>query len=260
MKLIPCLYLLMLLSVGVYAQDKAHMLRTDTVKIESGITLKHWQGNELQSITVAMFAVNYGNQLTFIREKDTIQVTNVEEPGALVSIYFKKGRLVKELRYKGQLLYHNEVIAYDRNALPPASRIACIQKEGKLCCTATKRTELQDNLFHELKISFKLLLNLEIPDSLTNTSAVYAYIAGFFSREEALALIYKSGVNGPGEPVLVAYLDTDDAGAILNGIHWVSSKDGKSYSEVYKDKKVTQKKMENLQDFQQTFKKYWNEE
>jgi len=55
-------------------------------KIESGKTVKKFVNKKLESFDVEMYAMNYGNVLSFSKINDTIFIKNADESNAIIKV------------------------------------------------------------------------------------------------------------------------------------------------------------------------------
>lgn len=242
-----------------FGQNKETHLTTEEIEIESGMIIKAFENKKLQSFNVAMYAVNYGNQLSFTKENDTILITNAQEKDAVIKIHVKNKQKISRLFYKGKLLSSIEAINFDQNNLPAKSIISSIIKNNEkvsIITSTNKETEGGD-----YDKTFKLFVFLETANNNVTLDLIFNQMADFFSQEDALLRIYfskyRDKINSKSILNHTAYLNTDDLGKIKNGILWTETllNDG-NYS-IYKNGKIIKSEKVKLDAFQKIFTTYF---
>jgi hypothetical protein len=244
--------------LSIFGQNEKAGLRTEEIEIESGMIIKTFENEKLQSFNVVMYAVNYGNQLSFTKENDTIVITNAQEKDAVIKIYVKNSQKISTLFYKGKLLSSVEAIHFDVNNLPAKSVITSIIKEGEeVSFISSTNNETGEGDYDK---TFKLLVFLETAYNNVTVDLIFNQIADFFSKEDALLRIYfskyRDEIHSKSEINYTAYLQTNELGKIKNGIAWTAllSKEGE-YS-VYKNGTIIKSEKIKLDAFQKVFTTY----
>ena len=244
--------------LSVFGQNEKAGLRTEEIEIESGTIIKTFENEKLQGFKVGMYAVNYGNQLSFTKEKDTIVITNAQEKNAVIKIFVKNRQKVSTLFYKDKLLSSVEAIHFDVNNLPAKSVVSSIIKNGeKISFISSTNNETEDGDYDK---TFKLFLFLETSYNNVTIDLIFNEIADFFSKEDALLRIYfskyRDEINSKSDINYTTYLHTNESGKIKNGIVWTSllSKEGE-YS-IFKNGKIIKSEKIKLDAFQKVFTTY----
>lgn len=248
-------YLLSFILLFMNASSFAQIQHEITVKIESGQTIKKYKGEKLESLLVQMYAVNYGNTLTFTKVNDQIVVTNAQEPNAIIKIGIKDKLLVQELFYDEKLISSIEVINFDLNNLPKNSQVSSTMVDGKTESYVGKSMTENTKGFRMDK-TYKLFGRLTIPADLNNIDAVFNSIAEFFSQEDALLRIFSGRYAEQTQPLMIGYLKTNEGGKIENGIIFTPTDDENGHYDIYSKGKIIKTELQDLSDFQETIMDY----
>ncbi|MFD2287083.1 hypothetical protein GJU39_10570 [Pedobacter petrophilus] len=249
-------YLLFSILLFMSASSFAQIQHEITVKIESGETIKKYKGEKLESLLVQMYAVNYGNALTFSKENNQIVISNAQEPNAIIKIEIKNKLLVRKLFYDEKLISSIEVINFNFNNLPKNSQISSTMVDGKTSSYVGKSLSENTEGFRMDK-TYKLFARLTIPADLNEIDSVFNSIADFFSQEDALLKIYSGSYAEQTQPLMKAYLKTNGAGKIENGIIWTSKERENGHYEIYSKGKMIKTEIQNLKDFQESIMDYF---
>ncbi|WP_339886818.1 hypothetical protein [uncultured Flavobacterium sp.] len=86
MKTLYSTLLIFLFTFFCFGQNQDSLI---TVDIESGKTIKKYIQGNLESFETELYAVNYGNILSFSKKNDTIFIENADESEAIIKIYLK---------------------------------------------------------------------------------------------------------------------------------------------------------------------------
>ncbi|TDG36431.1 hypothetical protein EZJ43_07890 [Pedobacter changchengzhani] len=227
-----------------------------TVKIESGQTTKNYIGEKLESMIVEMYAMNYGNALTFTKVNDLILITNAQEPNTQIKIEFRDKFLVRNFLYDEKVISSIEAIAFDLNNLPKSSTITNQIVKGKIESHIGKM-QFENTEGYRLDKSYKLFLRLTIPADLNDIDAVFDSVANFFSQEDALLRIFLGRYAEKTQPLMTGYLVTDKIGSIENGIIFTPTDDENGKYDIYHKGKIIKTQLQNLIDFQETIMEYF---
>lgn len=220
--------------------------------LEGGLTVKDWKQGKLAGFTVDLFAVNYYNRIILEKNADAILIRNLEDTVSNIKIYNKDQCLAAEMSASGKPMFYSRQITFDLEKLPANSRIMGLKKGGITYYNANKNIELTVEPLHVHKINTKLFFSLFLPKT-NNLDTVFQHLGDFFSKEEALLIIYKSGA-AKEEGEFLTYLQTDAQGKINSGIHWTAG--SSPYYETYNKGKVSPKTPTTLAAFQTVFTKY----
>lgn len=221
------------------------------VMVDKGLTIKHWKAGKVESFTLDMFAMNYFNRLTFKKLTDKILITNFEDKQSEITLQFKNGLLISELSANGKPVFYIQQI--ENNAYPANSIINGIRRGKESYFNATRKIDLKVEPFHVYKINAKLLVSLDLSGK-KSLDEVFNYLVSFFSQEEALLVVYKSGAAPKDESLVSTYLDIDGAGKVSKGITWTNA--AKPYYEIYDKGKVIRKEEKSITEFQKIYEKY----
>lgn len=261
MKNIPVLLFAFLLSTFIFGQD-ASLAGFKETKIESGSTFKKYKGGKLDSMIVAIKAVNYGNALMFSKTNDEISITNAADENSIIKIKLKNKKQVRTFLYKNKPVMILESIDLDLNNLPKNAEIGSSLTKDGIASYQTESTLDQIMGEHFPDKSMKLFGNLEINSGLTDLDAIFANIGDFFSQNDALLKIFSGRYAEQFEPQILAYLKTDASGKIKDGLLYDFKNQkagGKNPFNIYKNGKSIQSGTEDLGSFQGIFMKYMNE-
>ncbi|MCL1666814.1 hypothetical protein M2T82_01930 [Elizabethkingia ursingii] len=228
-------------------------MKSETKEIESGRITKQYIDGKLNSFTVDMAAVNYGNTLFFTKEKNIISIKDGQKPDALIRIYLKNKRYTTDLQYQNKELMYIELIDLDLNNLPPNSIISSQYKDGKPE-SFISRANPEDT--RGLDKVLKLFWRMDKKTNLTDIDAIFTAISDDFSQEDALLKIYYSRYAEKFEPLPAAYLNTDNSGKIKKGIIWTETSGQNGKYNVYSNGKIIKSGNQNLTDFQKTIMDY----
>ena len=249
-------YLLFLISIVMstssFSQNKKS---TETIKIESGQIVKNIVAGKLESFVVEMHAVNYGNALTFTKENNQIMIRNAQEPNAIMKIAIENKNQVRELLYDNKLISSIRAINFDLNNLPKNSQISNRMHDGQIESYVGKSNlENIDEL--RLDKTLKLFFRLDIAQNLITIDAVFSSISAFFSQEDALLKIYSGKYAEQTQPLMTAYLKTNEAGKIEKGMMWTATGGKNGKYDIYHNGKIVKTESKNLSDFQKTIMDY----
>lgn len=100
-----------------FGQDLISRGYTQTT-IEKGSTFKKHKNGKLDSIVVAMYAVNYGNALIFAKLHDEIRITNAEDKHSVITIGLKNKKQVLTFFYNNKPAIIVENIDFNIGKLP----------------------------------------------------------------------------------------------------------------------------------------------
>jgi len=224
-------------------------------KIESGSTFKKYKNGKLDSIVVAMYAVNYGNALIFAKLDNEIRITNADDENSVIKIELKNNKQVRTFFYKNKPAIVVESIDFDINQLPK---------------NITITRSLSNNVIQNMSIktnyevfgddnpdkTFKLFYGLNIHTDLDNLDSIFENIGAFFSEEDALLKLFYGSYAEKFAPQALAYLKTNESGIITDGIildyQHKNAKEMNSYN-IYKNGKIIKSGKENLANFQKTY-------
>ncbi|WP_051878670.1 hypothetical protein [Chryseobacterium sp. FH1] len=254
------LILLMLCSLCFYGQEK-NLSDFSEIEIEGGSTFKKYKDGKLDSIVVAMVAVNYGNALIISKTKDEIRIVNAADENSVIKIELKNKKQVRTFFYKDKPAIIIENIDFDLDHLPKKAQIASSISNGTITSnmlTTNYQLFRDDNPDK----TFKVFYRLDIRSDLDDLDAIFENIGDFFSKEDALLRLFYGNYADKFEPKALAYLNTDISGKIQNGIYFdFKNKDvgTKNTYSIYKDGKITKSDKANLEDFQSIFIKYREE-
>ena len=248
------IFLLVLLFMS--ASSFAQIQNSITVKTESGQTTKNYIGEKLESFVVEMYAMNYGNALTFTKLNDQIVITNAQEPNAMIIIRTKDTLLIRELLYGEKVISSIEAIDFDLNNLPKNSLISSIRIDDKTSSYVVKLiNENPEGV--SLDKTYKLFGRLIIPADLTDIDAVFNSMANFFAQEDALLRIYLGAYAEENQPLMIRYLKTNEGGKIDSGIIWTPKDDENGKYDIYTKGKIIKTEIQNLSNFQETIIHYF---
>lgn len=256
-------YLLILLlssiTLNVFSQNNnTANTKTIEVNIESGVTLKEYKAGKLEKIAVGMYAMNYGNTLTFTKNDQVITIKDAQSPDITIQIYFENGKQNRALLFKNKPISSWKIIDFDIQNLPKNSNITRYYEQNQnfhiIQKTYFEALDAAEN--NNLDKSFKLFGRLEMYSNLTNIDTIFNTLATFFSQEDALLRIYYGKYAEKFMPLLSANIETDALGKIKEGIIWTERKNQKGDYQVYKNNKIIKTVTANLTEFQQILLDY----
>ena len=249
-------YLLFLISIVMssssFSQNKNS---TETIKIESGKIVKNIVDGKLESFVVEMYAVNYGNALTFTKENNQIMIRNAQEPNAIIKIAIENKNQIRELLYDNKVISSIKAINFDLDKLPKNSQISNQMFDGKIESYVGK-SNLENIEEHRLDKTLKLFFRLNISAKKITIDAVFSSISDFFSQEDALLKIYSGKYAEQTQPLMTAYLKTNETGKIQKGIIWTARAGENGKYDVYNSGKIVKTEFKSLSDFQKTIMDY----
>jgi len=228
---------------------------TETIKIESGKIVKNIVAGKLESFVVEMYAVNYGNALTFTKESNQIIIRNAQEPDAIIKIAIEDKNQIRELLYDNKVISSIKAINFDLDNLPKNSQISNRMVDGKIESYVGK-SNLENIDEHRLDKTLKLFFRLDISAKQITIDAVFSSISDFFSQEDALLKIYSGKYAEQTQPLMTAYLKTNEAGKIEKGIIWTAKEGKNGKYDVYNNGKIVKTEFKSLSDFQKTIMDY----
>lgn len=239
-------------------------------KIESGKTVKKFVNKKIESFDVEMYAMNYGNVLSFSKTNDTIFIKNADESNAIIKVFIKNNKESRELIYKKKQILYVGTIDFDLNNLPPSSSI--ISKlsnnvvESYGCKSDIESIAYDDN--RDFEKSFKLFGRLDISYKPTTIELIFNSFADFFSKEDALLKIYSSKYaeqyakehqeehKEETNPVFIGFVQTNELSEIKNGIIWTKKDDKNGIYDIYHENKIVKSEVKSLHEVQDIIKKY----
>lgn len=231
-----------------------------TVDIESGKTSKTYRNGKLESFETEMYAVNYGNIVSFSKKNDTITIENADESEAIIKIYLKNKKQVSELTYKKKRLLYLETIDFDLNKLPSNSLItANLVNNEMVAYVSIRNMESIDSLDSDdlnFDKSFKLFTRMERESNLATIDLIFNSLAEFFSKEDVLLRIYSREYADQFTPLLICYLETNDSGKIKDGIIWTKKEGTNGNYKIYSNEKIIKTENKNLKDYQNNLMEY----
>ncbi|MCT4288309.1 hypothetical protein [Elizabethkingia anophelis] len=252
MRYLYCFFILFSFNSISFGQ-KQNSVKTEAKEIENGKITKQYIDGKLNSFTVDMAAVNYGNTLFFTKEDNIINIKDGQKPDALIRIYIKDKRYTTDLQYQNKELMYIESIDLDINSLPPNSIISSQYKDGKPE-SFISRSQMED--IRGLDKVMKLFWRMDKKTNLTDIDSIFDALANDFSQEDALLKIYYGRYAEKFEPLPVAYLNTDNTGKIKKGIVWTETSGQNGKYNIYSNGKVIKSVNQNLTDFQKTIMDY----
>ncbi|WP_407500649.1 hypothetical protein [Elizabethkingia anophelis] len=252
MRYLYCFFILFSFNSISFGQ-KQNAVKTEAKEIENGKITKQYIDGKLNSFTVDMAAVNYGNTLFFTKEDNIINIKDGQNPDALIRIYLKNKRYTTDLQYQNKELMYIESIDLDLNNPPPNSIISSQYKDGKPE-SFISRSQMED--IRGLDKVMKLFWRMDKKTNLTDIDSIFDALANDFSQEDALLKIYFGRYAEKYEPLPTAYLNTDNTGKIKKGIVWTETSGQNGKYSIYSNGKVTKSANQNLTDFQKTIMDY----
>ena len=265
MKKFVLLFCVFLCSIFTFGQEKDMSGFTET-RIESGSTFKKFKDGKLDSIIVAMAAVNYGNAIIISRTNDAILLKNAADENSLIKFEIKNKKQIKTLYYKNDPITIIESIDLDLQNLPKNAAVST-SIEDNLVSSYTSSSKVNALRGEMDDKSFKLFYFLNIPSNLDNLDAIFNSIGDFFSEEDALLKIFYGSYAEKFAPKALAYFKTDEVGKIKDGvllnINHEKPAERNKY-DIFKKGKIIKSGTSSLDDFQNIFKEYlmnnWEEE
>ncbi|MEO8255660.1 MAG: hypothetical protein ABI554_14870 [Flavobacterium sp.] len=228
------------------------------IKIEGGSTFKKYENGKLDSIIVAMAAVNYGNALLFSKTKEAILIKNVADKNSLIKIELKNKKQVRTFLFKNKPIIIIEGINFDVNNLPKNASISTVISNNIVnsCTVYTNYDSLGDDNPDK---TYKIFYRLDIQSDLDNLDAIFNNIGDFFNKEDSLLKIFSGRYAEKFAPQALASLQTDNSGKIKDGImlDFKNLKiNEKNEYHIYKNGKIIQSGTANVKDFQTIFMEY----
>jgi len=227
-------------------------------KIESGSTFKKYKNGKLDSIVVAMYAVNYGNALIFAKKDNEIRITNADDENSVIKIELKNNKQVRTFFYKDKPAIVVESIDFDINQLQKNTMINRFFFDNIIQNVSIK-TDYEVFGDDNPDKTFKLFYGLNIRTDLDNLDAIFENIGAFFSEEDALLKIFYGNYAEKFAPKILTYLKTNDSGIITDGITLdyqnKNVKETNPYN-IYKNGKIIKSGKANLADFQKIYQDY----
>ena len=253
---------LLLIVLSASAQIKKPMITTREFKIESGKTLLTYKNEKLDSIQVAMYAVNYGNLITFSRTKDTIYGEMADSKNTKIKVFFKYENLTYELIHKKKSLFCIEIFKPNFSKLPSNSKVSGRLENNSNIYYNTKTTlqapidKAGEEEMGDLDKIFKLYAALNFNLDLKSIDTVFENLGTYFSKEDCLYKIFMGKYAAQFTPKFTAFFSTDTNGKIKDGILWKSTDLKIGISETFKNGKIIQSEQLILKNFQKAIEKY----
>lgn len=240
-----------------FGQDLISRGYTQTT-IEKGSTFKKHKNGKLDSIVVAMYAVNYGNALIFAKLHDEIRITNAEDKHSVITIGLKNKKQVLTFFYNNKPAIIVENIDFNIGKLPKNTIIT---------------RSLSDNMIRTVSVTtnygvfgddnpdktYKLFYGLKIRPDLDNLDTIFEDIGKFFSEKDALLKLYYRSYAEKFAPQDLAYFKTDGSGIITHGIaldYQNKKSNAPNTYDIYENGKIIRSGKENLANFQKTYQGY----
>lgn len=229
----------------------------DSIKeIGNGKIIKKYNGTELESFEVEMYATNYGNVISFTKTNDTIFIKIADESDITLKIFLKNKMQVNQLLYKNKELSSFEYINFNLKNLPKNSIVSRHLRNGKIESYISK-SDLKYIENVNFDKSVKVFLRLDRNPDLTDINSIFNSISDFFSKEDALYMIFLSSYADKLEPLIMAYLKTNEQSKIKAGIIWSESDSKNGKYEIYNNGKVIKSGIQKLEEFQKTIIDYF---
>lgn len=257
MKYFFSLFTILVCSTLVFGQNKNSSDSTEK-SIESGSTYKKYKNGKLDSIIVSMYAVNYGNALLFSKSNDEIRITNAADKNSVITIELKNKKQIRTLSYNNKPIIITENVDFDIQNLPKNALIySSISNDIVNSNTLNANYEILGDENPDKTI--KLFYGLNIQPNLDNLDAIFENIGDFFSEEDALLKIFYGRYAEKFAPQVLAFLKTDAAGKIKDGVFmdFKNKKiNEKNNYNIYKNGKIVKSGTENLSKFQNIYMEY----
>jgi len=226
-------------------------------KIESGSTFKKYKNGKLDSIVVAMYAVNYGNALIIAKSDNAVRITNAADENSVIKIELKNKKQVRTFFYKDKPAIVVESIDFDINQLPKNTMVNRFLSNNMIQSVSIK-TDYEAFGDDSPDKTFKLFYGLNIRTDFDNLDAIMENIGEFFSEEDALLKLFYGSYAEKFAPKILTYLKTNESGTITDGINLDyknNTKEANPYN-IYKNEKIIKSGKANLTDFQKTYQDY----
>lgn len=243
-----------------YAQTKNFSKQELPITIENGQTTKHYEKDKLTHFTVEMYAVNYGNVLSFFKEQNKIIIKDAYQPNAIITLYLDQNLWTWNLSFKNKELITLRQINDDLMKLPASSTIVRQLEEGVISCYVRKINSLNFELFKDenLDKNMKLFQRILKNGDAKNLEVMFVSLADFFSKEDALLKIYKGSYADKMGAKTLGYLKTDADGKITSGINWQSSDGITGTYKLFHKGKLIESEEQNLEEYNKKLENFFN--
>jgi hypothetical protein len=236
--------------------------------IKRGLVCKEIKKGSVETFEVHMFAMHYYNRFNFERKDSTIRITNTLEEGDEIKYIYSKNILTSEHSGVDGTMRLSEYQKVDVFHLPKSSMVYYIKFGNKMLCKSTIEFNEEDEI-QRFFVNIRMFGKLKMPETGTSKSG-FSFLVDYFSKPDALENIFyannKQDVsetesaeseNQEGEvEYLIAIMDTDAKGKIINGYSWVDA--SIPFYEEYRNGKLTKKENLDIQNFQELGQSYYN--
>ncbi len=220
-------------------------------KYKHGFITKNLKNGVLESFIQDIFAIHYYNRVDFIKENDTILISNLKEKGYKVKIFLKNNAWITQLLHNDQIFFHREEVEHTATVFPKNCEVSLYTKDSIKHGLAFRYDQNNPALFSDTEINKNILDKLDIPTTKDLD-------AGF---ENILTLLIETNgfsdeISMEERPVFMGYFNTDNNGMIKDGIRYLENKEDTLYR-IYENGKIIQEEKTTVTDFQQILSDYF---
>ncbi|GAA4277493.1 hypothetical protein [Aquimarina mytili] len=218
--------------------------------IKDGILSKQFNNGELEHFMLDVFAVHYYNRLTFKKQKDTILISNLQEKDYHVALFVQNERWIAQLRHQDNVLFQQENVSHSATQFPKNSLVRLYIEDTIERGIAYQISDNKNVSTTEARINEEIFNTLDF-------SKLIDYDTAFNTLAETIienqGFVTEKNYKNP--PTIIAYFETDDKGAIIDGIRCIHNKERSTY-QIYKAGKVTKEDSTTIIAFQEIFSNY----
>ncbi|MEW7292215.1 hypothetical protein [Aquimarina sp. 2304DJ70-9] len=223
---------------------------SEVLQFKDGILCKNWNNGKLESFTQDVFAVHYYNRITFEKEKDAIQITNLQEKNYQIKLFIDNDVWVIQLLHKDQILVHTESVAHAAINFPKNSIVRLYVEDNVERGLAYRNIDNSNILISEADLNTHILNTLETPNS-KDIDIAFDHLLDKLIQTQGFSIEKKH----KEMPVIIGYFDTNGDGLIKDGIRCIENK-GNTLYQIYENGKLTKEEKTTVTEFQEVFSNY----
>ncbi len=223
---------------------------SEILQFKDGILCKNWNNGKLERFTQDVFAVHYFNRITFEKQTEAIQITNLQEKDYQIKLFLDMETWVIQLLHKNEVLVHSESVAHSATNFPKNSVVRLYIEDDIQRGVAYRNANNVDILISEADLNNHILNTLETPNS-KDIEVAFDHLLEKLIQTQGFSMEKKH----KEMPVIIGYFDTNDDGSIKDGIRCIENKDNTLYR-MYKQGKLTKEEKTTVTAFQEIFSNY----
>ncbi|QAA80720.1 hypothetical protein EI546_02795 [Aequorivita sp. H23M31] len=211
-------------------------------QVGNGFLTKTYKDGKTTKIVGDMFAMHYYNRYTAeLRGKD-IFFSYTEAPDSALRIFSKNAKTYIEILVNNKVVGDNH-FSYDAILqMQPDFVLKAFKINGQIIGVSTSK----DIDFDSHQSMFMLFQRFAVSSQLNS----FKYDEPSDILDNLLEILFEEDTDEFDDAKIIAFLTSDEKGAIENGIIWEEENGDQGIYKIYKDGKVIKEGMSTLNDFQ----------